>query len=70
MKRSALVLSAIIAFVLANTPEKAAEVGDYQVILWTSVILFVAFLATVYALIGIGDEPKDPALYASVTKTA
>jgi uncharacterized membrane protein YvbJ len=43
----------------------AAEVGDYQIILWTSVVLVLIVLGVVYMMLGM-DSKKDPALYAQV----
>lgn len=50
----------------ARAPLSDVSIGDYHVILWTSVLLVVLVLAAVYALLDMGSAPLDAALKASV----
>lgn len=49
----------------ASAQRTAAEIGDYQIILWTSILLVAIVLGIIYMMLGM-DSKKDPALYAQV----
>jgi hypothetical protein len=60
----ALVLAAVFS-VAAAQPKSASEIGDYHIILWTSILLALILLGIIYFMLGM-DSKKDPALYAQV----
>lgn len=58
----------VLALALAQhaaAQRSAAEIGDYQIILWTSILLVLILLAVIYNMLYM-DSRRDPALYAQV----
>jgi hypothetical protein len=59
---------ALLAVVAAATPvvaPTATQIADYQIILWTSILLAAILLGVIYVMLGM-DSRKDPQLYAQI----
>lgn len=60
-------LSVVLALAAAApvVAPTATQIADYQIILWTSILLAAILLGVIYVMLGM-DSRKDPQLYAQI----